>query len=237
MTPKVTIVIPFYNCPYIEHALSSACGQTYPNVEVVVVDDGSSQHSHRITPFRDSIHYLGKKNGGTASALNHGILHASGEYIAWLSSDDLFHYSKLEQQMAFMQEYGLQVSYTDFSTIDSKHAITRPTCGIPMSGTADLARQLTYSNPVNGCTVVASKDLFMSLGLFNERLRYTHDYDMWVRMILHGARFGYLHEPLTLYRVHSGMGTVRHKKTILREYGKLKKMYRASLNQRWALGG
>ncbi|GJM76095.1 hypothetical protein HMSSN036_83110 [Paenibacillus macerans] len=90
MTPTVSVIIPFYNCPYVEQAVQSALNQTYRPLEVIVVDDGSTSHAERLAPYRPHIHYLGKANGGTASALNHGIRHASGEYIAWLSSDDVF---------------------------------------------------------------------------------------------------------------------------------------------------
>ncbi|MGO4274414.1 glycosyltransferase family 2 protein, partial [Paenibacillus sp. TAF58] len=80
MQPKVSIIIPFYNCPYIDQAIASAIGQTYANVEIIVVDDGSTIHADKIGPFKDRVYYLGKANGGTASALNHGIRYASGEY-------------------------------------------------------------------------------------------------------------------------------------------------------------
>ena len=73
MMPTVTIVIPFYNCQYIQQALESAVQQTYPAVEIIVVDDGSTQYSHLIAPYMNRVYYMGKSNGGTASALNHGI--------------------------------------------------------------------------------------------------------------------------------------------------------------------
>ncbi|NMO95874.1 glycosyltransferase family 2 protein [Paenibacillus lemnae] len=237
MTPKVTIVIPFYNCPYIQQALTSACGQSYPDIEIIVVDDGSSVHTNLLDPFRDRIFYMGKKNGGTATALNHGIMHASGEYVAWLSSDDLFYPNKIERQVTFMLEQGLDVSYTDFSTIDARSRISKVSNGIPMASQSDLARQLVYSNPINGCTVMARKDLFVGVGLFNEKLLYTHDFEMWVKMVMHGARFNYLHEPLTMYRYHAGMGTMKHRRVINREYGRLKKMYRGVLTNIAAQGG
>ena len=73
MLPSVTVVIPFYNCPYIHLAVSSALSQTYKNVEVIVVDDGSTKHQHLLEPFMKRIVYLQKTNGGTATALNYGM--------------------------------------------------------------------------------------------------------------------------------------------------------------------
>lgn len=231
MTPAVTIVIPFYNCPYIQYALDSAVGQAYPNVEIIVVDDGSSRYTELIQPYLNRVYYLGKANGGTASALNHGIRHASGEYIAWLSSDDLFYPHKLERQVRFMLQHDLEASYTAFANINASHHITAPFNGLPMASQADLCRQLIYCNPINGCTLVARKEAMLRSGLFNEQLLYTHDYDMWARMLMNRVRFGYLPEVLTQYRVHSNMGTIRYQKAIEEEYSQVKRYYKSILQK------
>ena len=78
--PKVTIVIPFYNDPYVREAVDSALLQTYENLEIIVVDDGSTSHSDKLDSYGERIYYLGKANGGTASALNYGFRYASGDY-------------------------------------------------------------------------------------------------------------------------------------------------------------
>ncbi|AWP28144.1 glycosyl transferase family 2 [Paenibacillus vortex V453] len=237
MMPTVTIVIPFYNCQYIQQALESAVQQTYPAVEIIVVDDGSTQYSNLIAPYKNRIYYMGKSNGGTASALNHAILHASGQYIAWLSSDDRFVPQKIERQMAFMLSRGLDISFTGFSVINEHNRVTRPYEGIPMANNADLARQLVYSNPINGCTVIMKKDWLHRVGLFNAQLPYTHDYDLWIRLLMNGASFGFLPDMLTMYRVHSQMGTIRHKATIAREYEMVKNNYRHVLEHLAQHGG
>lgn len=226
MMPTVTIAIPFYNCQYIQQALDSAVQQTYPAVEIIVVDDGSTQHSNLIKPYMNRVYYMGKSNGGTASALNHAILHASGDYVVWLSSDDRFVPQKIERQLSFMMSRGLDVSYTGFSIIDEHNRITTPYVGVTLAGRADLAGQLTYSNPINGCTVMVKKDWLHRVGMFNAQLPYTHDYDLWVRLLISGASFGFLPDMLTMYRVHSQMGTVRHKATIVQEYQMVQNNYR-----------
>src|SRR4051812_38360727 len=124
MTPKVSIIIPFYNDPYIDQAVMSALYQTYPNIEIIVVDDGSTLHQHLLAPFQSRIHYLGKANGGTASALNYGMRMASGKYVAWLSSDDRFSPDKIARQVDYMERTNAQISHTDYDLMNENGVIT-----------------------------------------------------------------------------------------------------------------
>lgn len=224
---RVTIIIPFYNCPYVGQALASAVNQTYPDTEIIVVDDGSTMHADKITPYKRRVHYLGKANGGTASALNHGIRMASGQYIAWLSSDDLFKPRKVERQLAFMRAAGAEISYTAATFIDAHGRATEAFRAGPAP--AALYSVLSRTNPINGCTVMARRDTLIRSGLFNEALRYTQDYEMWLRLLTRGVKFAYLPEALTMYRFHPQMGTSRHHAALLREFEAIKANYRSRL--------
>ncbi|PYE48310.1 glycosyltransferase [Paenibacillus barcinonensis] len=238
MNPRVSIVIPFYNCPYVPQAIQSALNQTYAEVEVIVVNDGSTRHEELLQPYLPHINVLGKSNGGTASALNHGIRHASGDYVAWLSSDDSFYPDKIRYQLEFMQREQVLVSHTNFHYINEHSAVTRMHAGPGPMSELDFLRRFNGSNPVNGCTVMIRKDLFGGVGLFDELLPYTHDLDLWLRILLNGHRFPYLNEPLTAYRWHGGMGSVRHADAIGREAAMVWSRYREPLLQRIAaLGG
>lgn len=73
---------------------------------------------------------------------------------------------------------------------------------------------------------MVKKDWLHRVGMFNAQLPYTHDYDLWVRLLISGASFGFLPDMLTMYRVHSQMGTVRHKATIVQEYQMVQNNYR-----------
>jgi glycosyltransferase involved in cell wall biosynthesis len=231
MMPKVTIVIPFYNCPYVDQAISSALAQTYPNVEVIVVDDGSNQHSERIVPFLDRIHYVGKANGGTASALNYGIQLASGEYVAWLSSDDLFHPNKLAMQIPFMQENKSLISYTPFDTIDMASQLLESSVAVRFPNQVEFIRSFLYGDAINGCTVVMKKELCAQVGMFNEKLPYTHDYDLWMRVSLAGIPIHFLDESLIMYRWHGQMGTLKYSEAIALETQLTRKRYRKQLQE------
>lgn len=229
MYPRVSIIIPFYNDPYIEQAIVSALGQTYPNIEIIVVDDGSTMHQEKIGPFLSRVHYLGKANGGTASALNHGIRMASGEYIAWLSSDDMFYPDKVERQLHFMTIHNAFISYTSFDEIDAYNNVTGRNVTTRFTNYAEFIRSFANFDPINGCTVMMKKDLFSYIGLFDEGLLYTHDYDLWIRTLLGRFKIYYLNESQTMYRWHGEMGSKKHWPAIVNEIGQIQARYRDRL--------
>ncbi|MWC28643.1 glycosyltransferase [Paenibacillus sp. MMS18-CY102] len=232
--PKVSIVIPFYNDPYVREAVDSALAQSHRNVEVIVVDDGSTEHAELLKPYANRIHYLGKANGGTASALNHGFRHASGEYVAWLSSDDVFYPDKIKRQLAAMRSVDAWIGHTGFDCIDGIGRYTQFAVA-PPSRTHELLQAFRTSNPVNGCTVMMRKSLFRSIGPFDERLQYTQDLDYWIRVLLAGVPFHLTPEPLIAYRWHERMGTLRNKVAIEQEtratFRTYESRYKAFLSQ------
>ena len=105
--PLVSIVIPVYNgANFLAEAIDSALAQTYRNLEVIVVNDGSTDGgaTERIAcSYGDKIRYFSKPNGGVSSALNLGIEKMKGEYFSWLSHDDLYAPDKIENQV---NQYG-----------------------------------------------------------------------------------------------------------------------------------
>src|SRR5215467_8142244 len=100
-TPLVSVVIPAYNAgAYIEDALDSVFRQTFPRLEVIVVDDGSTDDTRsRLEPYRSRIHYVWQTNNGSGAARNRGIDVSSGDYIAFLDADDLWSPEKLQIQL------------------------------------------------------------------------------------------------------------------------------------------
>jgi len=231
MQPSVTIVIPFYRDPYISFAVESALAQTYPHVEVLVINDGSPTHNELLYPYLPRIHYIEKQNGGTASALNEGIRRASGEYVAWLSSDDVFSPFKVSRQLAFMLERQAAISFTNFDSIDGTGRVTRQMVGQRFPHIIKFYQTFMTGNPVNGCTVMAKKQLLLDLGLFDETYLYAHDYELWMRVLQRRIDFHYLDEALTWYRWHDKMGTHRFFADVQRECAKLHEFYNGSLQK------
>jgi glycosyltransferase involved in cell wall biosynthesis len=213
---KVSIIIPFYNCPYINVAIESALNQTYNNIEIIVVNDGSTMYIEKVVPFLNRIKYIEKSNGGTASALNAGIQNATGEYFSWLSSDDVFHPAKIEKQLHYMKSINAHASYSNFYLINESGAIISSPQGMGFPNQVLFLKRMRRGCVINGCTVMLHMNLFKEIGLFDETLLYTQDYDFWLR-VLSRYRFHYYPEPLVNYRVHRKMGTKQHRFDIRKE--------------------
>ncbi len=228
MAEKVSIVIPFYNCPYIQEAIESSLSQTYQSVEIIVVDDGSTMHQDLLLPYRNQIQYVKKTNGGTASALNAGIRQATGQYFCWLSSDDRFLPEKVEKQLAFMRQRSAAASYSAFYIIGENGETVGEAVVDDSSDKLSFYKKIRGRCPINGCTVMLEVDVFSMLGYFDENLPFTHDYDFWLRLIQH-FDFHYFPEPLTEYRHHTGMGTKKHLSQIRKEVRMVKQRHAAKL--------
>lgn len=225
---RVSIIIPFFNCPYVDQAIESALNQAYPNIEVIVVNDGSTKFTEKMTPYLSRIRYFEKENGGTASALNLGIKNATGEYFAWLSSDDLFNEDKVSKQLIFMKENNSYISYTNYSLIDASRALLHKAAAVHFPYRIDFLKNLRKGCNINGCTVMMKMDLFSKLGLFDENLKFTQDYDFWLRAVQHYELY-YLNESLVQYRVHSEMGSQKFNDEITKEINALNEKYDAIL--------
>ncbi|WP_377350504.1 glycosyltransferase family 2 protein [Pontibacillus salicampi] len=230
---KVSIIIPFYNCPYIGTAIESALNQTYANCEVIVVDDGSEvEYSRLVTPYLPRIKYIRKKNGGTATALNEGIRHMTGDYFAWLSSDDLFLPNKTQLQLEFMKTYHYAFSFSSFQYMNDRGEVTTAPIPMPTAMTElSLLKMMREYCPINGCTVMMRRDVFDRIGWFDESLRYTQDYEMWTRVLMIFSA-GYVQKSLVYYRMHENMGTVKYKDAIHGEVNEIHRRHSAWIQEK-----
>ncbi|MHB8124394.1 MAG: glycosyltransferase [Desulfitobacteriaceae bacterium] len=204
--PKVSVVIPTYNhSRYIRESVGSALGQTYPNLEVLVVDDGSTDKTKDVlvnNAYIPQINYIYKTNGGTSSALNAGIARATGEYISWLSADDVFRPEKIARQVAKMEsEPGLGFSYSSFAVIDASGKIQYEIHSPYYGNKKEMVIRLSEGCFINGSTVIMRKAALEKVGGFDESLPQAHDYDLWLRLI-RAFPFGFQDEILLNYRWH-----------------------------------
>lgn len=203
--PIVSVVIPVYNHEeYIRESVESALSQDYDNLEVIVVDDGSTDATPEVLrTFGSRIRYIRQKNGGTAAALNTGIRHARGSLISWLSSDDVFLPGMIKRQVAELnKEPSFAMVYADFVEIDS-HGKELRVVHCPFLPVGEFAIELLKGNFINGSSVLIRKGCFEHVGLFDESLPTDSDGDMWFRLLKNGYEFGHIPEAFVKYRWHS----------------------------------
>lgn len=191
--PFFSVMTPLYNHgPFIEETLHSLCSQSYENWEVIVVNDGSTDDGparvEQMAAKDNRIRLINKENGGVATALNRAIREARYEWIAWLSSDDLFLNQKLALHAALVRKLGNQrhVAFTNNVTFTTKiddAAYPYPVSPLQFATNDDLNIMMSARNIINGITPVVHRDLYLEVGGFDANLRYTQDYDMWVKLL------------------------------------------------------
>lgn len=201
---RVTVVIPTYNtAAFIKEAVDSVLAQTYPDVRLIIVDDGSTDNTRELlAPYGDRLTYLHKPNGGFASALNTGIRHSDSEFVAWLSADDVFLPEKTRLQMEQLSaNRSFSISHTAFHEIDAHGKILSTVRVSPGYAEHVTISSLLRRCYVNGSTCLFRRECFEQAGYFDESLGVASDWEMWMRLARR-FHFGYLPQPLVLYRKH-----------------------------------
>jgi glycosyltransferase involved in cell wall biosynthesis len=186
--PKISIVIPVYNgSNYLREAIDSALAQTYKNLEVIVVNDGSNDGGKTediAKSYGNRIRYFYKENGGVSTALNLGIRYMTGEWFAWLSHDDLFMPDKIEKQVEFLeQNRELNIIQCNFEIIDESGGVY----GKYINSTTTVIKngRDVLENWIYGCALLINKACFETVGLFNVENETTQDVEMWLRLVRH----------------------------------------------------
>ncbi len=187
--PLVSIVIPVYNgSNFLREAIESALAQTYQNLEIIVVNDGSTDDTESIAlSFGDKIRYFSKKNGGTSTALNMGIENMLGEYFSWLSHDDLYYPQKIARSVEELSKLENKDTII-ISDVDGMTDYTRtfPSAEYQKHRDAFPTRNSSYLYPVvynktHGCTHLISKKIFETVGLFEVTSLVAHDFEFYYR--------------------------------------------------------
>jgi glycosyltransferase involved in cell wall biosynthesis len=203
----VTVLIAAYGtAPYIAETIESVLAQTFTDYEIIVINDGDPDTpamEAALAPYRDRIVYLKKANGGVSSARNLGLPIATGSFIALLDSDDLWKPDFLEKMV------GRLGNNPDFDVAfpDAVGFGVGPRAGHryydlfprPTPGGVTLERLLRRDAYVFGSLLIR-REVLDRAGPFDEQLRASEDYEMWLRLAKIGARFSFIDETLVLYR-------------------------------------
>jgi glycosyltransferase involved in cell wall biosynthesis len=208
--PEVSVIMPAHNAAAtIAESMESILRQTYKNWELIIVDDGSTDNTFGVVrKYLDDprIKLIRcEKNAGMSTARNLGVAKASGEFIAFLDSDDLWMPTKLQKQIEYHKKNpNCRISHTDFREFYPSGKEKRPWRQFFASKhqkNGVLLPHLYYDNLVATLTVMMRRDIFINLGGFDTELFGVEDQDLWLKIAKLGYEFGYMSEVLSKYRM------------------------------------
>lgn len=203
--PKVSVIVPAYNtASYIGETMESIARQTFRDFETIVVNDGSPdtpQLERVLEPYRADIRYIRQPNRGLAGARNAGIAEARGEYLAFLDSDDAWEPSYLDVQLAEMERKPVaDVVYPNATAFAPDGTEWLAMDRSPSQGLVTFESVVRQTCQVQVFSLVR-RSLVVEAGGFDESLRSSEDFDLWLRLLKGGAEFRYHTQPLVRYRV------------------------------------
>jgi glycosyltransferase involved in cell wall biosynthesis len=204
--PRVSVVIPTYNrARMVRRAIESVLAQNYPNLEVIVVDDGSVDGTRDVVAaMGEQVRYEWQPNAGASSARNRGWALAKGVYVAFLDSDDVYLPGKLHEQVQYMRQRPSTVLvYCWFSIVDEAGRVR---LGRRCRLTGNVARKLVAQcmrGPLATPTVMVCRRALAATGGFDESMRLSEDIDLWCRLARLGP-IGLVPEVLVQVNRHSG---------------------------------
>ncbi len=208
----VSVVLPAYNAErYLRQCLDSVFAQTYRPIEIIAVDDGSTDESPRIIRSYSAVNYMRQDNRGPSAARNAGICAAKGKYIAFLDADDVWVPEKLAEQVPLLESNrGAGLVFADMRLVErdgdpqpsmfQKYRLTREFFGDDRCVT-NPASKLVWMNFIPTSSVVVRKEAVLGAGGFDETFRKAEDWDCWLRIALEWP-IVYSPHVLMLKRVH-----------------------------------
>jgi glycosyltransferase involved in cell wall biosynthesis len=209
----VSVVIPCYNgAAYVGNAVRSALDQTDVSVEVIVIDDGSTDATWTVLEgFGDQIRKVRQANGGPVRARNLGAHLARGTWLAFLDADDEWRSDKLARQLARTSDE-VALVYTDRVNFGDCERVNERLSDCMTLWEGDIFELLLLGNVITTSSVIMRRDWFERLGGFTEGFCGVEDWDLWLRYTGSGGKIGVCVEPLTRYRWHPGSVSTNHER-------------------------
>ncbi len=207
--PIVTIIIPCYNQgKFLGESIDSALKQTYPHVQVIVVDDGSTDTTPEVArSYGDRIRLIRKENEGRAVARNTGILEAEGDWLLFLDSDDYLRLDAVEKHIeALSARPSGVVFHSGWQSVDISGKVFNEDNPQPLD--TDPFHGLIAGLCPHVGAVMVQRSVFATAGIFDERVVPQEDWDMWLRLAAAGCEFVSVRGSLSTYRRHPGSTTL-----------------------------
>lgn len=218
--PDVSVIIPVYNCgPYLAASMASILGQTLASIEIIAVDDGSTDGSGEVLDALaakdDRLRVVHQPNGGIVSALNAALALARGRYIARMDGDDLARADRLELQRRFLEAHPDHVAVGSlYRIIDSEGAHVHSQRPSDQSRQTDLMIFPPFVKTVPHPTLMVRTEAIRALGGYRSFFPHAEDHDLFLRLAPLG-KIAVLPELLLDYRVHASASSARHRDTQL----------------------
>jgi glycosyltransferase involved in cell wall biosynthesis len=227
----ISVVIPTYNRPdLLQQTLESVLAQTYKDLQIIVVDDGSTAETGELLDkFSPRVQSIRLGRSGISTARNTGIDAAQGEFIAFVDHDDLWEPHKIEKHVEFASAHPeLAMTYTDAIEFSKEGAaqITYVDHFSALKQPSNLFAPMitTYAVPLMSATMI-KKSFFCEKSLRFPNYFGIDDVGLFLMMLLEGGKFGYLPEPLTMRRMHDANTSSNHR----RRFEQRQLMYRDML--------
>ncbi|MFL5578504.1 MAG: glycosyltransferase family 2 protein [Gemmatimonadaceae bacterium] len=205
---RVSVVIPSYNvASYLPQALESVHAQTRPVDEVIVVDDGSTDGSTEVARRHGAVCVRTPVNGGPAAARNLGTRAASGDVVAYLDGDDFWEPTHCAETVGLLERFPeAAVAFGRVRKIGGETRAPDPELDLPAGTPTDALLSLVVYNTVPQSGAVVRRAAVLEAGGYDERMRYSEDYDLWLRLARRHP-FVCTQEITTNYRVHPAQAT------------------------------
>ncbi len=203
---KVSVIIPAYNADrFVKEAVASALAQTYKKIEVIVIDDGSTDNTRAILqPYleTDKIKYIHQSNKGLAAARNTGIKNSSGEYIALLDADDIFLPLKIEKQIDYFEKHPeCDICYCDLYHFWDDEPEKLFKLNYRYYSGDEVLPNLLKKDFIAPLTMVIRKSVFEKFGGFDENFRRSEDLEFLFRVLSAGVKICFLNDILAKLRL------------------------------------
>ena len=200
---KISVVIPAYNCAkYIEETLASVFNQTIIPYEILVINDGSTDNTADVVGKYSQVKLINKLNQGPSEARNRGILESTGNWIAFLDSDDIWHPKKLEKIENYLTENPNTDMISSAFYIGNEKDWQKITPRRLYNPNDSFFEQLYRRSFIATSSVVIRKDFLTKAGGFDTTLLVAEDLDLYLRIALMNANYHYIKEHLLYYRSH-----------------------------------
>ena len=219
--PLVSVIVPAYNAGrHIQETIASVLLQSYRNIELIIVDDGSRDNTALIVKkyldYDNRVHYIYQENEGQAAARKRGFEHSQGDLISFLDSDDLFALNKIEIQVRFMLDNpNCGVSYSDILHFwdNTPHILLRKKLTYYSGYIFD---KLIRENVIQVMTALIRRDILIKYGLPGKEFRRSDDWYLWLNLSYHKVKFCFLDRILAFQRRHEA-GSLSDQKTYFKE--------------------